>query len=68
MKNALFYKFIVLPQELASLSNLRFFHYYKMILQCIRIIVGDAAFEPGTFAPEIWCATYEPPHKVSRKV
>ena len=23
-------------------------HYYTMILQCIRIIVGDAGFEPGT--------------------
>ena len=26
-----------------------------MILQRIRIIVGDAGFEPGTFAPEVWC-------------
>ena len=32
-----------------------------MILQHIRIIVGDARFEPGTSAPEVWCATNEPP-------
>ena len=39
-----------------------FLHYYTMILQRIRIIVGDAGFEPGTSAPQVWCATYEPPH------
>ena len=33
-----------------------------MILQRIRIIVVDARFEPGTSAPEVWCATNEPPH------
>ena len=33
-----------------------------MILQCIRIIVGNAGFEPGTSASEVWCATNEPPH------
>ena len=33
-----------------------------MILQRIRIIVGDAGFEPRTSAPEVWCATNEPPH------
>ena len=33
-----------------------------MILPRIRIIVGDAGFEPGTFASEVWCATNEPPH------
>ena len=33
-----------------------------MILQRIRIIVGDAGFEPGTSAPEVWCAKNEPPH------
>ena len=33
-----------------------------MILQRIRIIVGDTGFEPGTSAPEVWCATNEPPH------
>ena len=27
-----------------------------------RIIVGDAGFKPGTSAPEVWCATNEPPH------
>ena len=32
-----------------------------MILQRIRIIVGGAGSEPGTSAPEVWCATYEPP-------
>ena len=31
-----------------------------MILQRIRIIVGDAGFEPGTSAPEVWWA--KPPH------
>ena len=30
-----------------------------MILQRIMIIVGDAAFEPGTPAPEVWFATNE---------
>ena len=33
-----------------------------MILQRIGIIVGDAGFEPGTSAPDVWCATNEPPH------
>ena len=33
-----------------------------MILQRIRIIVGDAGFEPRTSASEVWCATNEPPH------
>ena len=36
--------------------------YYTMILQCPRIIVVDAGFEPGTSAPEVWRATNEPPH------
>ena len=38
--------------------------YYTMILalQRIIIIVGDAGFEPKTSAPEVWCATNEPPH------
>ena len=31
-------------------------HYYTMSLQRIRIIVGDAGFEPGTSASEVWCA------------
>ena len=38
----------------ASLSTLTFLHYYTMILQRIRIIVGDAGFEPGTSAPEFF--------------
>ena len=38
------------------------FHIITMFLQRIRIIVGDARFEPGTSAPEPWCATIEPPH------
>ena len=33
-----------------------------MILQRIRIIVGDALFEPGTSPSEVWCATNELPH------
>ena len=39
----------------------RVLHYYTMILQRSRIIVGDAGFVPGTFAPEVWCTTNEPP-------
>ena len=35
-----------------------------MILQRIRIIVGDAGFEPGTSAPEVWCATNVPLHRI----
>ena len=42
-----------------------FLHYFTMILQRIRIIVGDAGFEPGTSAPEVWCATNKPPHLLS---
>ena len=30
-------------------------HYNTMILLRIRVIVGDAGFEPGTFAPDAWC-------------
>ena len=37
---------------------------FTMILQCIRIIVGDAGFEHGTSAPEVMCVTNEPPHLV----
>ena len=33
-----------------------------MILQRIRIIVGDARFEPGTSFPEVWRATNVLPH------
>ena len=38
-----------------------------MILKSNRIIVGDAAagIEPGTTAPEVWCATNE--HHISIK-
>ena len=36
--------------------------YFTMILQRPMIIVGDAGFEPGTAAPEVWCATNAPPH------
>ena len=32
------------------------FYSVTMILQRIRTIVGDAEFEPGTSAPEVWCA------------
>ena len=39
-----------------------FLHYDTMILQSITFIVGDAGFELGTSAPEVWCATNEPPH------
>ena len=33
-----------------------------MIQQRPRIIVGDARFEPGTCAQEVWRAANEPPH------
>ena len=36
-------------------------YFITIILQRIRIIVGDAGFEPKTSAPEVWCATNEPP-------
>ena len=39
-----------------------FLLYYAMILQRIRIIVGDVKFEPRTSTPEVWCTTNEPPH------
>ena len=48
---------------MVSLSTLRFFLLYNtMILQRIRSVVGDAEFEAGTSAPEVWCVTNEPPH------
>ena len=31
-------------------------HYITMILQRIKIVVGDAGFDPGTSAPEVWWA------------
>ena len=37
-------------------------YYYTMILQRIGIIEGDAGFEPRASAPEVCCATNEPPH------
>ena len=33
-----------------------------MIPQRIRIFLGDAGYEPGTSASEVWCTTNEPPH------
>ena len=36
--------------------------YYTMILQRIRIIVGDAGFKPGPLSPEVRRDTNEPPH------
>ena len=36
-----------------------------MILQRLRIIVGDAGFKPWTSAPEVLCVTNEPPHITS---
>ena len=38
-----------------------FLLYFTMILQRLRIVLVDAGFEPGTSAPEVWCATNEPP-------
>ena len=62
----IFYFFIFisvfcLSGRLPSLHRV-FLHYYTVILQRIRIIVGDAGFEPGTSAPEVWCAANKPPH------
>ena len=47
-----------------SFSNLNLFYIITlyMIMQRIGIIVGDAGFEPAPSAPEVWCATNEPPH------
>ena len=39
--------------------------YCTMTMQRPRIIVGDAGFESGTSATEIWRATNEPPHLLS---
>ena len=46
---------------------LEFLQYDTMILQRPRIIVGDADFEPGTSASEVWRATNEPPHLKKRR-
>ena len=35
-----------------------------MILQRPCILLGDAGFEPGASASEVWCATNEPPHSI----
>ena len=43
-----------------------FLLYFTMILQRIRIIVVDAGFEPGTSAPEVWCAVNKPPHLLNK--
>ena len=37
-----------------------------MILQRIRIVVGEAEFEPGASALEVWWATNEPSHLLVR--
>ena len=60
--NNFFWAFSCLRGRLPSLPWY-FLHDGTMILQRIRIIVGDAGFEPGgNSAPEVWCATIEPPH------
>ena len=33
-----------------------------MILQRTRILAGDAGFEPGNSAPDVWCSSNEPLH------
>ena len=38
-------------------------HYYTMILQRIRVIVGYAGFEPGITAQEVFCVN---PHLLNR--
>ena len=42
--------------------QVRFLHYYTMILQRLGIIVRDAGFKSRTSAPEVRRATNEPPH------
>ena len=58
---------LFLPQGYSRFPSLSwdFLLYFTMILQRIKIIVVDAGFEPGTSAPEVWCATNEPPHSRS---
>ena len=58
----IFFKDLFLPQKRVSHSALSFSALLQVKLQSIRIIVGDARFEPGTFAPEVWCAAKEPPN------
>ena len=54
--------YIFWPQVEVPPSTLRSLQYYTMILQRPGIIVGDAEFEPGTSAPEVWRVTNEPPY------
>ena len=51
----IYFFFCLRDKGFFSLSS-DFLHYDTTILQRIRIIVGDARFEPGTSAPEVWCA------------
>ena len=54
--------FFGLRWRFPSLPEILQYLYYTMILQRPRIIVGDAGFEPGTSAPEVWRTASEPPH------
>ena len=56
--------FFVLGVGFPFYPEIFYISVFIMILQCIRIIVGDAGFEPGTSAPEVMCVTNEPPHLV----
>ena len=61
-KQPSFFKYIFLASGGGSPLYPEFLQYYTMILQRPRIIVGDAGFEPGTSASEVWCTSNEPPH------
>ena len=58
-----FEKIIIIIIDLFFTSGVGFplypeiLYFITMILQHIRIIVGEAGYEPGTSAPEVWCTT-----------
>ena len=59
----LYFFIIFLPQLEVPPSTLRLYvQYYIKILHRPRIIVGDAGFEPVTFASEVGRVTIELPH------
>ena len=57
-----FFVYLFLASGGGSPLYLEFLQHDTMILQRPRIIEGDAGFEPGTSASEVWRATNEPPH------
>ena len=65
-QNKRFFCIFFWPQVEVSPLLPEILQFYTMILQRLRIIVEDAGFEPWTSAPEVWCATNEPPHLLSK--